>query len=96
MLTQNKRFTGILLAVLLLLLIPFIAMQFTNEVKWTVWDFAVAAGLLFVTGILCELVLSKVRKTKYRIALCAVLVTVLLLIWLELAVGIFGTAVSGQ
>ena len=93
---QHKRLTGILLTVALLLLIPFIAMQFTSEVKWSPPDFLVAAVLLAGTGLLCELVLRKVAKTGYRIALCAALLTALLLVWLELAVGIFGSPLAGQ
>lgn len=96
MTTDNKRLTGIVLAVVTLLLIPFVAMQFTNEVNWSVFDFVVAGVLLFSTGLLCELVLRKVQKTEYRIALCAVLLATLLLIWIELAVGIFGTPLAGS
>jgi peptidoglycan/LPS O-acetylase OafA/YrhL len=96
MIKQNKRFTGILLIVVLLLLIPFIAMQFTDEVKWTLSDFVAAAVLLLGTGLLCELVMRKVSKIGHRITICVALLTVLLLIWLELAVGIFGTQSGGQ
>jgi hypothetical protein len=93
---RNKRLTAIMLTVVLLLLIPFIAMQFTGEVKWSPSDFIVAAVLLAGTGISCELVLRKVRRISQRIALCATLLTALLLVWLELAVGIFGTPFAGQ
>ena len=86
---KNKRLIIILLAVAILLLIPFIAMQFSNEVNWTLLDFITAAGLLLGTGLLCEFVLRKVKKTGYRIALCAALLLLLLLTWIELAVGIF-------
>ena len=96
MIMQNKRLIGILLTATLLLFIPLIAMQFTNEVKWTLFDFVVAAVLLFGTSLICEFVLRKVKKTGYRIAICFVLLTALILIWLELAVGIFGTPIGGQ
>jgi bacteriorhodopsin len=96
MLIQNKRLIGILVTVAILLLIPLIAMQFTNEVKWGPFDFAVAAALLLGTGLLCELVIRKVRTVRYRIILCVVLLTALFLVWLELAVGIFGTPFAGQ
>jgi peptidoglycan/LPS O-acetylase OafA/YrhL len=96
MIVRNKRLIGILLTVVLLLLIPLIAMRFTDEVKWTLSDFMAAAVLLFGTGLLCELVLRRVKKTGHRIAVCVVLLAVLLLIWLELAVGIFGKPFSGQ
>ena len=96
MTTENKRLTGIMLTVATLLLIPFIAMQFTNEVNWTLSDFIVAGVLLFGTGLLCELVMRKVHKIEYRIAICAVLLLALFLIWAELAVGIFGTPLAGS
>jgi peptidoglycan/LPS O-acetylase OafA/YrhL len=96
MITRNKRLTGIVLTVALLLLVPFIAMQFTNEVNWSLFDFVVAGVLLLGTGLLCELVVRKVSKIEYRIAICVVLLIALLLIWLELAVGIFGTPFAGS
>ena len=96
MIIQNKRLMVIVLTVAVLLLIPLIAMQFTNAVNWNMFDFIVAGGLLLGTGLLCELVMRKVKKTNYRISICAVLLVALLLIWAELAVGIFGTPFAGH
>ena len=96
MIKQNKRLIGILITVTLLLMVPLIAMQFTNEVNWTLSDFIVAGVLLYGTGLLCELVIRKVTKIKHRIAICAALLVLLLLTWVELAVGIFGTPFAGS
>jgi len=96
MIIQNKRLIIILLISAILLLLPLIAMQFTDEVNWTLFDFVVAGALLLGTGLMCELVIRKINKIKYRIAICVALLVVLLLIWAELAVGIFGTPISGQ
>ena len=96
MLIQNKRVIGIVLAVALLLLIPFIAMQFTDEVKWDLPDFVMMGVLLLGTGLMCELVIRKVKKLQHRIVICAALVVAFLLIWAELAVGIFGTPFAGS
>ena len=93
---QNKRLIGIVLTVLLLLLIPLTAMQFTDEVNWTLFDFVIAAILLLGTGLSCELVLRKIKKINLRIAICVTLLAGLLLIWAELAVGIFGTPFGGH
>lgn len=92
---KNKRLISILFFAFLLLLVPLIAMQFTNEVQWKFGDFIVAGILLFGTGFLCEIVLRKVLNKKYRIAICAILIAALLLVWIELAVGIFGTSFAG-
>jgi peptidoglycan/LPS O-acetylase OafA/YrhL len=92
---KSKRRIGMLLTVALLLLVPLLAMQFTAEVNWTFFDFLIAAILLLGTALLCELVMRKVRKPEHRIAICAVLLVAFLLIWIELAVGIFGTPFAG-
>ena len=92
----NKRLKIILFIIALLLLIPFVAMQFTEEVNWQAGDFVVASVLLLGTGLLCELVLRNVTKTSYRIVLCMTILVLLFLIWAELAVGLFGTIFSGS
>jgi hypothetical protein len=71
-------------------------MQFTNEVDWNLFDFIVAGVLLLGTGLVCELILRKVKKLEYRIAICSVVIVLLLLIWAELAVGVFGSQISGS
>jgi hypothetical protein len=55
-------------------------MQFTNEVSWTLADFVVAGVLLLGTGLMCELVMRKVNKIEYRIAICLSLLSALFLI----------------
>ncbi len=92
---KNKRIIIIALSVILLLLIPLFAMQFTNEVQWKLGDFAAAGILLSAAGFSCEIVLRKVQKKPHRIALCAVILLTLFLLWAELAVGIFGTPFGG-
>ena len=93
---KNKRLKNILLIVGSLLLIPMIAMQFTDEVNWTALDFVIAGALLLVTGLIFDLVMRKVKNTKYRIAILIIVLLVFFLIWAELAVGIFGTPFSGS
>jgi hypothetical protein len=96
MITQNKRLIGIVLTVALLLLTPLVAMQFTPQVDWKLPDFIGAGVLLLGTGLVCELVMRKVKKIEHRVILCGVLLVALFLIWLELAVGIFGTPFAGS
>jgi len=96
MIVPNKRIIIILSAVAVLLLIPFIAMQFTEEVNWTLADFIVAGILFLTSGIIIELVLRIIKKSGYRIAIIITVLVVLLLIWAELAVGIFGTPFGGS
>tara|TARA_R110001583_G_scaffold135989_3_gene287835 strand:+ start:15199 stop:15483 length:285 start_codon:yes stop_codon:yes gene_type:complete len=93
---KNKRLIIIVFTSVIILLLPLIAMQFTNEVNWTFSDFIIAGVLLIGTGVMCEITIRKIKKTKYRIAVILAILVVLLLIWVELAVGIFGSPFSGN
>jgi hypothetical protein len=93
---KNKRLIIILSVVFILLLIPFIAMQFTNEVDWNIFDFVIMGVLLTGTGLLCELVLRKVKSVQNRIIICVFILFIFFLIWAELAVGVFGTPFAGS
>lgn len=93
---KNKRLFIIFSIITILLLIPIIAMQFTENVNWTLLDFIVAGALLLGAGLLCELVLRNVKTIKFRVAICIALLILFFLIWAELAVGILGTPFSGN
>jgi peptidoglycan/LPS O-acetylase OafA/YrhL len=96
MLTSKKRLGGILTAAGLLLLLPLIAMQFTAEVAWTLSDFVVAGVLFFGTGLLCEFVLRRVKKRRGRLLICGAILAALILVWIEMAVGIFDSPLAGS
>lgn len=91
-----KRLYIILITVIILLLIPFVAMQFSNDVNWSMFDFLVASILLFGTGLLIEFLLRKVKNKQVRIALISIISFVLIVIWIELAVGVFGAPFAGS
>lgn len=96
MIMKNKRLIGIVVAVGLLLLIPFMAMKFTGEVNWSPVDFITAGVLLLGTGLAIELVLRNVKKLRYRLAICAAILLGLFIVWAELAVGLIGTPFAGS
>ncbi len=73
-----------------ILLIPLVAMQFTEEVNWDLFDFAFMGALLFGTGLAYELVARKGGTFAYRIAVGVALVAAFLLVWVNGAVGIIG------
>ena len=93
---KNKRLIAIVLSVALILLIPLVAMQFTNEVNWTFFDFVAAAVLLLGTGLTIELAIRTIKNKNYQIALIVAILFLLFLVWAELAVGIFGSPIAGS
>jgi hypothetical protein len=88
LLHRNAVFGWIALATGLLLLIPLIAMQFTEEVNWDGTDFLVMGILLFGMGSLFVL-LSRKAPRSYRLGIGIACAALLFYIWAELAVGIF-------
>lgn len=73
-----------------LLLIPLIAMQFTDEVVWTISDFVIMALLLFSTGLSFKLLTRSSGCMIQRIASGFALASTFFLIWANLAVGLIG------
>ena len=84
-----------LLATATLLMVPLMAMQFTAEVNWTVFDFAVMGALIVGTGVTFELALRKADTIGYRAAAGVALASAFLLVWVNLAVGIIGSSAHG-
>ncbi|MBT5422734.1 MAG: hypothetical protein HOK77_06920 [Flavobacteriales bacterium] len=82
------RFMRILFSSLMLLIIPLIAMPFSNQVDWTGSDFIIAGLLLLVAAFAIEVVLRLFTKKRNQVAIIAVLIFVFLSIWAELAVGV--------
>lgn len=94
---MSKRFLLMLTgSVALILSVPALAMLFSREVNWGAGDFVAAAGLLFSTGLLAQFIWRKVKRTRYRILFMGLLLLLLSLVWLELAVGLFGSPFAGD
>lgn len=79
-----------------ILLIPLVAMQFTDEVDWNLFDFFVIGTLLFGSGLVYIAIARNIKDPLYRAILATVFVGLVFLAWAELAVGIFGTPFAGS
>lgn len=74
-----------------LLLLPWVAMQFTREVAWTLRDFVAFGAMLSAACVAGELAVRATRNRAYRAAVGAAVVAAFLLVWITLAVGIVGS-----
>jgi uncharacterized membrane protein YwaF len=88
--TSHLYTIGVGLTAALILLIPLVAMQITDEVVWNLADFVVAWTLLFGAGLTYNLVARKMDNIAYRAAVGVAVVTSLIIIWSNLAVGLIG------
>ena len=73
-----------------LLILPAAAMQFTDEVQWTAFDFAVAGAALFICCSLWELGFRLSDSAAYRMGLGIAVGMALVTLWVNGAVGVIG------
>jgi hypothetical protein len=78
----------VVLGTCLVLLIPLVTMQFSDQVNWTLFDFLVAGVLLLGAGMSYVLTTNSVRNVQRRAVIGSVVLVVFGLLWLQLAVGI--------
>ena len=79
----------VLIVTACVLLVPLLAMQFTDEVAWTALDFVAAVILLLGSGFSYVFFARRLGTRRQRAMLGAVVALALLYLWAELAVGIF-------
>lgn len=75
-------------AAALVLLLPLVAMQITDQVDWTVGDFVFAAVFLFVPLGLYEIAARATGNGPYRIGVGVALAGAVAVVWIGGAVGI--------
>ncbi len=80
----------------LLLSIPLIAMQLTDEVNWSFFDIIIMGIMLSITGLALGIIIKKIKDYKYRNIFITIIVMIFLLTWAELGVGLFGTPFAGD
>lgn len=86
-LKQNKVFGWIAIATVIVLLIPLVAMRFTDEVEWDTLDFTVMGLLIFSMASLFVLV-ARSLDGKHRIWAAVAFTFLFIWAWAELAVGV--------
>jgi len=85
---QLKNITRVIFITILILMIPLISMQFTEEVNWNFGDFLIAGVIIFAAGNLMVYLNQFIKNPINRTVAIFTVVILLLLIWAELAVGI--------
>ena len=75
----------------LMLLAPLVAMQFTEEMNWSAFDFAVVGAMLFAACAAFELAVRMTGSASYRAAVGVAVAGTLFLVWVNLAVGAIGS-----
>jgi hypothetical protein len=92
----KKRLSMWALAIVCALFVPLVLTLLGSGVDgegwhWTLFDFIFAFVLLFGAACTYELIANKLKKSAYRVAVGMAVIAVLLLIWINAAVGIIGS-----
>ncbi|UKB79058.1 hypothetical protein [Chryseobacterium sp. MEBOG07] len=96
MITQKQKTLTIYALPLVLLCIPLLGNLFSKEINWSASDFLIAGTLLFTTAFLINLVRNKIKKQSQKVLICIFILLALVLVWMELAIGIFGSPFAGS
>ncbi|WP_378103667.1 hypothetical protein [Chryseobacterium sp. sg2396] len=93
----DKQKTAIIFAIPALLIITaFFGNLFLEGWSWSPFDFLIAGILLFGTTFFVNLVIRSQKTLRSKFMICFVILLVLAIVWIELAVGIFGTPFAGS
>jgi len=91
-----KRKTYLLLGAAALLAVPAVSMLFGGAFVWSLMDFMIAGALLSFAALTIDYAWGWATSRNLRLAAVAAILFILVLIWAELAVGIFGTPFAGS
>ncbi|CAA7195673.1 hypothetical protein [Chryseobacterium potabilaquae] len=80
----------------ILLVIAFFGNLFIEGWNWSFFDFLLAAILLFGVAFIINLVVKSKKSFMAKLITCTTILLIFLLIWIELAVGLFGSPFAGS
>lgn len=96
MITQKQKTTIIFAVPALLLAAAFFANLLMKDLNWSIFDFIVATVILFATAFLVNLVVLSNKTFITKVLISFVILLIVCLVWIELAVGIFGSPFAGN
>ncbi len=91
---MNKKWS--VFSPLLLLLFPLVGTLVSNEVNWSFFDFIIMGILILSMSFGIKQVVMTTKNTNYRVLIIGMILLVFILVWIELAVGIFDTPFAGN
>lgn len=96
MITQQQKTAAIFGTPSLLMVIALALNYFVTGWNWSGSDFLIAGILLFGTASLIYLIMRSAKTFKTKLIINLIVLAALVLVWAELAVGIFGTPFAGN
>ena len=92
----TRTFIKIFGITIVLLLLPFVSSLFNDQIDWDILDYSVMGSMIFTAISLFFYTNRKFKKTKSSYWIEIFILVIFLLLWAELAVGIFNTPFAGS
>lgn len=96
MMTKQQKTALILAIPSLLMVAAFISNFVVKGFNWTGSDFLIAAILLFGTATFIYLIVSSKFSFRTKVIVTVITLLALILLWMEMAVGLFGSPIAGS
>lgn len=96
MISEKEKSTIIFAVPSVLLVAAILGNLFVEDWSWSPFDFIIAAALLFGTASFISLVIRSEKSLRYKLMVSAMIILALATVWIELAVGVFGSPVAGN
>ena len=78
------------------LLVPLVANQISDQVNWNIMDFIIMGILLIFSGYWTQRVIKKIKSKSKKVIFISLILLIFLLLWAEMAVGIFNSPIAGS
>ena len=78
------------------LIIPLVANQISEQVNWNAMDFIIMGTFLIFSAYWIQKVIKKIKSKSKKVVFISLIMLIFLLLWIEMAVGIFNSPIAGS
>ena len=78
------------------LLVPLVANQISEQVNWNAMDFIIMGIFLIFSAYWIQKVIKKIKSKSKKVVFISLIILIFLLLWIEMAVGIFNSPIAGS
>jgi len=96
MVLRHKVMAVIVVVTALVLVGNLAAMQMTDRVSWSWFDFALISVFLLGTGMVLDVAVGAFRNSTHKVAIGAAIAVAAAVLFVELSVGLVGSPIAGS
>ena len=78
------------------LIVPLVANQISEQVNWNAMDFIIMGTFLIFSAYWIQKVIKKIKSKSKKVVFISLIMLIFLLLWIEMAVGVFNSPIAGS